>query len=411
MKKIALMHFAYPPHIGGVEILLREHALLLSELGYRVHVYTGSGEESDKRIRLTQRPEYQSLLNYNPKLQHKILDQGVIDKQFHEMEQKMYRLLEADLAQQDVVIVHNMLTLFRNLPFVQAFSRFAQAHPEKLLIAWTHDHPYIIEEKFRDIDSFANSEFERKLITTPLPNTQYVVISETFKELLVELMRLPSNKVRVITNGISPRRFLEVNSSIWNMVEKFNLLRAYPLFLSPVNVIERKNIEYALSVVAELKKSFPRIRYLITGKPSLHRDTKEYYDKIMSLIKELGIEDQVVFTSDTHPDSLKASQLHDLYTLADAILYFSRSENFGLPILEAVLSKTPIYVSSLKVFHEIGGEYLYYTDTSAIKPVKLAQLIVRKLKNDNLVQLKHIIWKKYHLKNILQTQLIPLIEG
>ena len=49
MKKIALLHYAYPPNIGGVEILIREHAKILSEMGYQVSVITGDGEEKNPK--------------------------------------------------------------------------------------------------------------------------------------------------------------------------------------------------------------------------------------------------------------------------------------------------------------------------------------------------------------------------
>ena len=68
MKKIALLHYAYPPHIGGVEMLLSEQARILSEMGLDILILTGSGKEESRLIRLVEIKELQSLMQFNPKL-------------------------------------------------------------------------------------------------------------------------------------------------------------------------------------------------------------------------------------------------------------------------------------------------------------------------------------------------------
>ena len=89
MKKIALLHFAYPPNIGGVESMLKEHTHLLADLGYEVTILTGSGEENDPRIKLVVIPEMQSIMSFNPFLQEKILEKGIIDKDFYDLAEKI----------------------------------------------------------------------------------------------------------------------------------------------------------------------------------------------------------------------------------------------------------------------------------------------------------------------------------
>ena len=49
-KKIALIHYAYPPHIGGVEIVIRDHAFILDDFGYDVTILTGSGKKQHQNI-------------------------------------------------------------------------------------------------------------------------------------------------------------------------------------------------------------------------------------------------------------------------------------------------------------------------------------------------------------------------
>src|SRR5512135_1047176 len=48
--KIALLHYASPPTVGGVELTLLHHAQLMIGAGYEVSIITGSGEQFDDRI-------------------------------------------------------------------------------------------------------------------------------------------------------------------------------------------------------------------------------------------------------------------------------------------------------------------------------------------------------------------------
>ena len=131
MKKVAILHFAYPPSIGGVEGLVREHALILTDLDYEVTVITGSGEETNSKIKLIVIPELQSVLNFNPFLQEKILDKGIIDEDFYNLAEQIGQKLEKCLESTDIVIVHNMITIVRNLPFIFAFKNFVKKYPKK----------------------------------------------------------------------------------------------------------------------------------------------------------------------------------------------------------------------------------------------------------------------------------------
>ncbi|PIP62975.1 hypothetical protein COW98_01020, partial [Candidatus Roizmanbacteria bacterium CG22_combo_CG10-13_8_21_14_all_35_9] len=121
MKKIALLHFAYPPNIGGVEGMVKEHAEILTNLGYEITMITGSGEEKNPKIKLVVIPELQSVMSFNPFLQEKILDKGIIDDEFYKLADTIDQGLEKALDKIDVVVTHNMITIVRNLPFVYAF--------------------------------------------------------------------------------------------------------------------------------------------------------------------------------------------------------------------------------------------------------------------------------------------------
>ena len=242
MKKIAILHFAYPPNIGGVESMIQEHANMLTYLNYEVTLITGSGEESNPKIKLVVIPELQSVVSFNPFLQEKILDKGIIDEYFYNLAKQIEQKLENALEKIDIVVVHNMITIVRNLPFVYAFKNYVKKYPKKKYFGWIHDHSYINEFKIKDLDKIVNSKLERELLTTPIKNVTYILISESFREPFNELMGFNDGESVVIPNGIDIKKFLEIDDLIWEIMQKYDFVKKFPIILSPVNILERKNI-------------------------------------------------------------------------------------------------------------------------------------------------------------------------
>ena len=72
MKKIAILHFAYSPNIGGVERLVEDQANILERLGFEVKIITGNGKRNNEKIEVVNIPEFQSVMNFNPTLQNKM---------------------------------------------------------------------------------------------------------------------------------------------------------------------------------------------------------------------------------------------------------------------------------------------------------------------------------------------------
>ncbi len=56
--KIAFLHYAYVPVIGGVEFVMEQHAKLIAERGHEVKVICGSGAAAEgSRVAVVKVPE------------------------------------------------------------------------------------------------------------------------------------------------------------------------------------------------------------------------------------------------------------------------------------------------------------------------------------------------------------------
>lgn len=71
-----------------------------------------------------------------------------------------------------------------------------------------------------------------------------------------------------------------------------------------------------------------------------------------------SVDDEVLFT---------------LYMNAEALIFSSIAEGFGLPLVEAMNMKIPVIASDIPVFREIGGNYPYYFNVQS--PVDLVRVV------------------------------------
>lgn len=74
------------------------------------------------------------------------------------------------------------------------------------------------------------------------------------------------------------------------------------------------------------------------------------YQRILRLIKELGLENKVVL-----PGFVSDYQLKSLYENAFAYIFPSKEEGFGIPVIEAMKSGVPVIISNQRALTEVAG--------------------------------------------------------
>ena len=83
------------------------------------------------------------------------------------------------------------------------------------------------------------------------------------------------------------------------------------------------------------------------------------------MFKEFGIEDKKIVYFDGDD-----SMLINLYKNASALVYPSKYEGFGLPILEAMSFECPVICSNKSSIPEVGGDAVEYFDPENIENIK-----------------------------------------
>jgi glycosyltransferase involved in cell wall biosynthesis len=107
------------------------------------------------------------------------------------------------------------------------------------------------------------------------------------------------------------------------------------------------------------------------------RVDERFTDPFPQVVERLGLTDRV-----HHRPSVTDAELVGLYAGARALVYPSRTEGFGLPLLEAMAVGTPVIASDVPVLAEVAGSAALYAPHD--RPDRWAATIERVLTDDTL---------------------------
>lgn len=205
-----------------------------------------------------------------------------------------------------------------------------------------HDMTY---EKF---PNFFNSRGAKRFIANKkkcIMNADAIIcVSNATKNTLLDIYAIDEKKVSVIYHGISESFISESNAREVNIGNK-----PYFLFVGYRN--SYKNFTFFVEAFSMWESNKDYNVLLVGGGEVSKEETL--------LFKKLGVEKQV-----RHLGFVEERFLGYVYTNAVAFVFPSLDEGFGIPILEAISSKTQVIASSIEVFKEIGGDMLIYFEPS-----------------------------------------------
>lgn len=400
------MHYAAPPIIGGVESTIFHHSRLLSQHGYKVEVIAGRGSAFQERVKFHLVPEFDSR---HPKVLEigQELAKGKVSEKFTTLKEKFFQDLNTLLGDSTFCIVHNILTLHKNLPLTAALFEYNKQSKVQL-IAWCHDFAW--KDKLYTEDLHPGYPWD--LLRVPWPKVRYVTVSSHRQKNLAELLGLPSEDIEVIPPGIDLERFFKLEQTTRQLLGDFKLLDAEPLLLLPARITRRKNIEFALNMIAELKKDFPEVLLIVTGPPGPHNPKNLLYlEQLHAELKRLGIEKNVRFLYDWASEGnntvISDEVIADLYMLADGLLFPSFREGFGIPILEAALARNEIFAADIPPVRESSTGLVTLFDPHG-DPHDASRMLCGAFTQSRIYQLRKHVIHHYTWQSIVSRKIIPL---
>lgn len=227
-----------------------------------------------------------------------------------------------------------------------------------------------------------------------------IAVSESTKNDLITKLSTPEEKIRVIYEGFDPKQFYpREEKEVAKIKDKLNLKSDYILFVGTIQ--PRKNLLRLIEAFNQLIKStnkpeLKNLKLVIAGKKGW------LYEEILDAPAKLDIDDRVKFVGHVLDQDLPA-----LYTGAKAFVFPSLFEGFGLPILEAFASRTPVLTSTVSSMPEVAGEAAVLVDPNSTDAIVegIDQIVTNANLREQLVeksqkQLKKFSWEKCAVQTV-----------
>ncbi len=222
--------------------------------------------------------------------------------------------------------------------------------------------------------------YYQKLIPRSVRNARAVIAdSESARSDIIQLLHTDPKKITTIHLGVS-EEFRPLNKALVTkyLTQKWNIRQPYVLFVGTIE--PRKNIPCLLEAFTNLKT--PHQLIIVGGKGwkvDLPAEIEKYH--LHQRVRYLG------YVSD--------SELVHLYNGAEAFVYPSLYEGFGLPVIEAMACGCPVITSNNSSLKEIASDAALLIDPN--KPEEITQALTILLTDHNLQ-------KRLRIKRIQRAQ-------
>jgi len=334
------------------------------------------------------------------------LDAGKRTPAFDNLRHEIQKELLEELKDCDVLFAHNVASLHKNLALTAVLYDACQTPDFPKLVLWHHDLAWTTP-RYRDE---LYDDYPWDLLRKSWDGVTQVVVSKLRQDELAELLGIAKESIHVIPNGVNVNAFFKFEPQTVELIERLNLMEADPLFLLPVRITPRKNIELALQVMAEVRRDFPKAMLLVTGPEGPHNpNNKAYKHKLLSMRDELNLQGVVHFLAEVTDEFLPDAVITDFYRIADALLFPSREEGFGIPIIEAAFSKIPVFCADIPVLRELAGGDVTYFDPDA-NPLEVAKQVKVRLEAEVTSRWGRLAKHGYTWEQIYNLYIAPLLQ-
>ncbi|TDE16738.1 glycosyltransferase family 4 protein [Dyadobacter psychrotolerans] len=183
-----------------------------------------------------------------------------------------------------------------------------------------------------------------------------VAVSEQTKRDLIELYKVDKHKIKVVYQDCNP-----VFNKQTDPAQRAEICKLYgingPYVLCVGTLEERKNQLRLTEAFAKLNNK--EFKLVLIGKPT------HYTESIRDFISKNKLESQVIILH-----NVPTAHLPALYQEAEVFAYLSIYEGFGIPIVEALHSGTPVIAAKGSCLEEAGGPGGLYADPLDVDDIR-----------------------------------------
>lgn len=401
--RIALVYYRNPfEQGGGLEKVLREHGKSLKKLGFTVRFIGGNPPNENYGAELINQFEHKVIQGAHERDADVVamanqLYQGEIPPNYQSHVRMLMEQLIDAFADVDHAIIHNPL-FPRNPAFTEAvMSLFTSGKLNiKSLIGWVHDIGLDVETpNYHDMQGITPWTWVGKR----QPGVQYVAVSEPVaKKLDQQPLYDPDDKISstpssFITHG-SDFDAMQPNNELTRFLKtKINWNKTNQVWITSGRIAHRKGTLEAIAATSCLKTA----TLIITGAPHFTQKGNErviddqYYDVTRTVVRQLGIEDRIIFLFDYFgevPDGVYEQFIGQLYKGFDGVLSLPFAEGFGIDALNAITENSNLIVSDDPALKSNIGDSANYIPIGS-HPLIPATTMAAVLANDRGYKLRH----------------------
>ena len=172
-----------------------------------------------------------------------------------------------------------------------------------------------------------------------------IAVSNNTKNDLINMLKVPEEKIEVIYNGIGKEfSLIEDTKVLEGTLKKYGIDKEFLLYTGVWR--NHKNLPRLIKAFGSVRNKYGiDLKLVITGKPD------PYYPEVKNEVKNLGLENEVIF-----PGLVDEKELVHLYNSALFYVFPSLYEGFGMPPLESMKCGTPVLASNTSSIPEICGD-------------------------------------------------------
>jgi glycosyltransferase involved in cell wall biosynthesis len=230
--------------------------------------------------------------------------------------------LRANIQNYDLIVIHSTWNML-----CQRAAAEARAYNVPYII-WPHN----------SLDPF---DLEKKKILKKILGKTYLQPFLKGAKAICSASKLESERLNLYDVEISrvvlpyPVRYSSLNGSRNEFRKKYDLKDNQFVFLFLSRVDYKKGLDLALQAFSKIITTYPQSQFIIAGP-----DTKGYSLYIKKLINELSISNNVKMIG-----LVTGSDKSNCFKGADCFVLTSLNESFGIAVVEALQSGTPVLIS------------------------------------------------------------------
>jgi teichuronic acid biosynthesis glycosyltransferase TuaC len=237
------------------------------------------------------------------------------------------------------------LRLKRSFAFnvIDAHFAYPEGYAATLLGRWLRV-PVSITLRGTEVPLSRDRRRRRRIIEALQRATRIFSVSESLKRHAASL-GVAGDMITVVGNGVDTGKFHRVDRKAAR--RRLGLTLDAPVLISVGALVERKGFHRVIECLPALRKTFPRLRYLVVGGPGPEGD---WSARLRRDVIDLGLQECVTFLGSLAPEELNVP-----LSAADVFVLATRNEGWANVFLEAMACGLPVVTTDVGGNAEVVG--------------------------------------------------------